>query len=203
MPVQRLLFVPMVASLALALVVAAPAAPTTRITVVGDSVAAELEVQPQARALLARGLDVDLELTACRRLAKESCTVAGVRPPTLLQLIAQRGSSLGAVLVVTVGYNDNDDAFGRTVDEVLAACSRAGVRRVVWLTYRAARHDLLHMNDELRAIARRRHDLTILDWNRYSRSHPSWFAADGVHLTPAGAQGLAAFLHARLPRLLS
>jgi hypothetical protein len=200
--VRRVLLVPTVA-IALVCAQTAPAAAPTRVTIVGDSVAAELNVDPQARSLLSRGgLDVDLELTACRRLAKPSCTVAGVQPPTLLQLIADRGRGLGPAAVVAVGYNDNDTGFTQTVDAVLDAFARAGVRRVVWLTYRAARHDLLHMNAELRAVALRRPQLAILDWNRYSRSHPSWFAADGVHLTPAGAEALAAFLRTQLPHLL-
>ena len=199
---RRLLLVPTVA-IALVCAEAPLAAAPTRVTIVGDSVAAELNVDPHARSLLSRGrLHVDLELTACRRLAKPSCTVAGVQPPTLLQLIAEEGRALGPAAVVAVGYNDNDVGFTQTVGEVLDAFARAGVRRVVWLTYRAARHDLLHMNASLRAIALRRPQLTILDWNRYSRGHPSWFGADGVHLTPAGAEALATFLRTQLPHLL-
>jgi hypothetical protein len=187
---------------ALVAAAAASAAPTPRVTLVGDSVASAVGYVPAARALLSQRLHVDFELSACRRLEHASCTVAGVTPPTLLELVHERGATLGPVVVVTVGYNDNDIGFTGEVDDVLAAMKQAQVQRVVWLTYRAARHDLLHMNAELLAIAQRHPELTVLDWNRHSRTHPAWFADDHVHLTAAGARALASFLAVQLGQLL-
>ena len=34
----------------------------------------------------------------------------------------------------------------------------------------------------------------LIDWINYSRNHPSWFAADGYHLTPTGQASYAAFI---------
>jgi len=191
-----------VACAALAAAVTASAGPAPRVTLVGDSVASAVGYVPAARSVLSQRLNVDFELSACRRLEHASCTVAGLTPPTLLELVHDRGAALGPVVVVMVGYNDNDIGFAGEVEDVLAAMEQAGVRRVVWLTYRAARHDLLHMNAELLAIAQRHPELTVLDWNRRSRSHPAWFGPDHVHLSAAGARALASFLATELPPLL-
>ena len=43
------------------------------------------------------------------------------------------------------------------------------------------------MNDVVRAAAARHPELTVVDWNLYSRSHPDWFQHDGLHLTDVGA----------------
>jgi hypothetical protein len=44
----------------------------------------------------------------------------------------------------------------------------------------------------MRAFAEAHSDqVTILDWPAYSSGHGDWFAPDGLHVTTAGAQGLA------------
>jgi hypothetical protein len=181
-----------------------PARPT--VTLIGDSVADEIAYLSSARALLAQGVRLRLEVAACRRLVAASCTVAGYRPPTALELVQAEGRALGQVAVVAVGYNDYEERFPGDVREVLAALRRAGVRQVLWLTLRANHHDYLAMNETLRALAAGRRDLTVVDWNVHSRSHPGWFKADGLHLTHAGALAMAEFLHralAALPRRAS
>lgn len=47
----------------------------------------------------------------------------------------------------------------------------------------------------------RRHPtrILVLDWVRYTRDRPGWFAPDGIHLGPGGARGLARFLRRALP----
>jgi hypothetical protein len=54
------------------------------------------------------------------------------------------------------------------------------------------------MNDDLQAAAKRHPELSIVDWNVYSRSHPSWFQADGLHLLRAGAEAMATLIHKTL-----
>ena len=169
-----------------------------RVTVIGDSVADELAYVSSARVLLRRGVRLRLQLAPCRRLVEPSCTVAGVQPPTALELIRSLGDALGQVAVVSVGYNDDAYLYRRDVVQVLAALNAAGVERVLWLNLRTARHPYVAMNDELRKIADDEPQLTVVDWNRYSRSHRSWFDSDGLHLTPAGATGLARLLHRAL-----
>jgi len=47
----------------------------------------------------------------------------------------------------------------------------------------------------LRAAGRRHPErVVVLDWVAYSAGHPSWFAPDGLHLGPGGAEGLARLL---------
>jgi hypothetical protein len=173
------------------------------VTLIGDSVADEIAYLASARALIARGVRLKLEVAPCRRLTAESCTVAGYRPQTALELVRDRGRAVGQVAVVAVGYNDYETTFAHDAQQVLAALHRAGVRYVLWLTLRANHHPYLTMNAALHELAGTTPWLTVVDWNRYSRSHPDWFKDDGLHLTPTGATAMARLLHrtlAALPR---
>lgn len=169
-----------------------------RVTLIGDSVADELAYIEPARVLLGRGLKLDFQLAACRRLVEPSCAVAGVQPPTALDVIRTLGRALGSEVVMAVGYNDYELIFARDVHEVLAALRREGVTRVYWLTLREVHRPYVEMNAVLRGIAERDRALTIVDWNRFSRAHPTWFGSDGLHLSPAGATALATLLHRTL-----
>jgi hypothetical protein len=54
--------------------------------------------------------------------------------------------------------------------------------------------------DVVRAGAKRHSKRAVLlDWVVYSHGHPSWFQPDGLHLTFAGAAGLARLLRKALP----
>jgi hypothetical protein len=172
--------------------------PVLRLTVIGDSVADEITYVTSADRLLRHGVRLNLQLAACRRLVEPSCTVAGIQPPTALQLIQYLGPRLGPNVAVSVGYNDDENLYRRDVERVLAALREAGVRRVLWLNLRAERHPYLVMNDALRELATADPQLTLVDWNRYSRSHRAWFGPDGLHLTPAGAIAMARLLHKTL-----
>jgi hypothetical protein len=197
-----------VVAVAAALVAAAsPAAPPdgadNKVTVIGDSVLTSVLWYPAPRSTLQQGLDVDLEVAVCRRLAATSCTFDGVRPPTLVELVAARGRDLGPTVVVVMGYNDREQTFAASVEESVAALRRAGVQRILWATLHAVRHPYVRMNDVLVAASRRHRELTILDWNAYARSHPEWFQNDGIHLYPEGGVALASFLHDAIIRALS
>ena len=49
-------------------------------------------------------------------------------------------------------------------------------------------------NAAIRAAAKRWPQIQIADWNDVSSAKPKWFVDDGLHLSPAGAVGLAKFL---------
>jgi hypothetical protein len=172
-----------------------------RVTFIGDSVPDEISYVASAQALLRQGVHIDLQLAACRRLVEPSCTVAGVTPPTALAVIESMGRRLGPVVVMGVGYNDWQLVYPRDTQLVLAALRQAGVRHVLWLTLREARHSYIPMDDDIRRLARANPDVTIVDWNRYSRSHPAWFGPDGLHLSVAGATAMATLLHKALVSL--
>ena len=65
---------------------------------------------------------------------------------------------------------------------MLAALEAANVKHVFWLTLRAAHHPYVGMNDEIVAAAAKHPEVTVIDWNVYSRSHPEWFQDDGLHM---------------------
>jgi hypothetical protein len=179
---------------------ASPAAsPPTRVTVIGDSIATAVQYQPEAHSLLSRGIELDLQLAVCRRLVGDSCPYEGSKPPTLVELLPSL--RLGSTVVVAVGYNDFEPTFAASVETALQALDNAGVEHVLWLTLRAERQSYLNMNDVVRAAGLRHPNLTVVDWNLYSRSHPDWFQPDGLHLTDVGAIAMATLLHSSLDEL--
>ena len=165
------------------------------VTFFGDSVATALAEDANARRTISQGIDLDLAVAPCRRLEELSCPP---RPPTVLDVIDQLGSSIGPVVVIAVGYNDPEDRYASEVADVLDALQAAKVKRVFWLTLRASRHPYLTMNDAIRAEAAKRPDVSVVDWNLYSRSHPEWFQDDLVHLTSAGALAMATLVNKQL-----
>lgn len=188
---------------------AAPAAPATRggtaslprVTVIGDSVATALAYDAVARAILAEGIELRLELAPCRRVAQESCPYQGERPANVIQLVESLGPALGRTVIVSVGYNDYEVQYAHDLEDALGALRQAGVEHVLWATMRAARHGYVTMNDAIEAAGELHPELTVVDWNLYSRSHPDWFQADGLHLFGTGARSMATLFHSALERL--
>jgi hypothetical protein len=190
------------AAAALAVCLALPAAATPvhlqRVTVIGDSVASAISLSSAATAVLAQGVSLDLELAPCRRVEGEGCPYNGVRPPGAVELIQSLGAKLGPNVVIAVGYNDFEDQYAGNIADALAALKAAGVKHVWWLTLRAAHHPYITMNAAIEAAAQQNSQLTVVDWNVYSRSHPSWFHSDGLHLQPVGAVEMATLIHTAL-----
>ena len=181
------------------LVVAGSAAgagsPPPRVTVIGDSVAAGIHFTPDARDALAAGIDLNAQYAVCRRLTGDSCPYNGTRPPTLVDLASSLGSALGRTVIVAVGYNDYEQTYAENIRASLAALHASGVTRVLWVTLRAERQSYVSMNDDIRSVAAAHPEMVVVDWNQYSRSHPDWVQADGLHLTRDGAVALARLLH--------
>jgi hypothetical protein len=176
---------------------AAPAQPP-RVTLIGDSIAKALEWNEEALKVLGKGIDLQLEVDVCRRLTGKSCPFDERQASTLVELAGALGPRLGQTVIVVTGYNDFEQTFAQSIDASVAALRRAGVTRILWTTLRAARHPYLNMNDDIRSAAARYPDVTVVDWNRYSRSHPDWFQNDGLHLFPAGGLALATLLRKAL-----
>ena len=200
----RRLLLPVVALVALAAVVLPPAGagavPVVRATVIGDSAATGMLWNPKAMKILSRGTDLDMQVAVCRRLTGESCPFEGDRPSTLVQLVRERGERLGPTVVIVVGYNDFEQTFAASVEESVDEARAAGVKRILWATLRAIRRPYLPMNAELWAAAARYPEMTVIDWNRYSRSHEDWFQNDGLHLTRDGGVAMATLLHESIMR---
>jgi hypothetical protein len=168
------------------------------VTLIGDSVADAIGNTNSAIGIVKQGVDMDFEVAACRRVEGEGCPVDGVRPPSVVQLAKSMGSKLGPNVVVSVGYNDYEVQYAQNIDDALAAFKAAGVKHVWWLTLRAAHHPYLNMNDDIAAAAKTHPELTVIDWNVYSRSHPDWFQSDGLHLVQSGADAMATLIHKAL-----
>lgn len=190
----------LVALAALTAAAASPARSTgaQHVTLIGDSVADAIPGDDSAVAILRQGIDLDLEVAPCRRVEGEGCPYLGTRPPSAVQLIQSMGSKLGANVVVAVGYNDFEDQYAGNVEDAIGALTAAGVKRIFWLTLRAARHPYLTMNDDIAQAAAKHPQVTVIDWNLYSRSHPDWFQTDGLHLLGPGAEAMATLIHKSL-----
>jgi hypothetical protein len=166
-----------------------------RVTMIGDSVAASLEYTDTARAILANGVDLRLEMAPCRRVGQASCSYQGVRPLTVIDLVPTLGDALGQTVVVAVGYNDYQAAYPGDIEDALAVLHKVGVTRVLWLTLHEARPAYAAMNDAIHAAAAHHPELAVVDWQLYSRSHPDWFQDDGIHLQKNGAEAMATLVH--------
>src|SRR4051812_24103444 len=191
------------ALVALAALIAAGASPARssgaqHVTLIGDSVADAIPGDESAVAILRQGVDLDLEVAPCRRVEGEGCPYQGTRPPSAVQLIQSLGSKLGDNVVVAVGYNDFEDQYAGNVEDAIDALAAAGVKRIFWVTLRAARHPYLTMNDDIAQAAAKHPQVTVIDWNVYSRSHLDWFQTDGLHLLYPGAEAMATLIHKSL-----
>jgi hypothetical protein len=102
---------------------------------------------------------------------------------------------LGQVAVVHLGTNGPPTT--RDVDGLMAAL--AAVPRVLLVTVRMPRRWEAQTNDTLRAAAARYPAVVVVDWFAYSDGHRDWFASDGIHLKPLGAQAYADLVAAAVP----
>jgi hypothetical protein len=180
---------------------AGSAAPPVRVTVFGDSAATAMAYDPDAKRMLGRGIDLRLEVAACRRLGDTSCPYDGVRPPNVVDRATALGPEMGPVVVVIVGYNDFEANYADNIEQALAAFRKNGVEHVVWLTLRAERQSYLSMNGMITAAAQKHPEMTVVDWNAQARDNPSWLQPDGIHLTPSGAEGMAELVNGALVQL--
>jgi hypothetical protein len=173
----------------------------TRVTVFGDSSATAIAYDPKARAILGTGVDLRLEVAACRRLGNLSCPYDGVRPPNVIERASALGRDLGRVVVVAVGYNDYENTYEENIDETLRVLSKAGVERVLWATLLEQRQSWARMNEMIAAAAKKHPELVVLDWNARARGKDAWLQPDGIHLTPTGAQSMATMINEALVTL--
>lgn len=178
---------------------AAKQTPLQHVTIFGDSVAAVFTWDPTAKDVLARGNRLTLDLPPCGRLIQPGCV--SPPPPSVLKEVELLGRKVGPTAVVLVGYNDDAHVYAAGIGRVLHAMRRRGVTNVLWLTLRAVNKQYRLINEVILGASARFPWLTVLDWNGYSRSHPSWFAADHIHLSSLGGVRLAAFIHRGLKDL--
>lgn len=188
---------------------ATPPADAPLVSLVGDSTMAGMAWTStpgnDPREIVGNAYKLTFDAESCRRIVVASCRGRfGSVPTSVVPLMKTTlKGRLGEALVVMAGYDDS--SITNAVDQVVAEAEAQGVIRVLWLTYRtntnyvlpgglAARTLYGSHNSELTAAAQRHSDLQILDWDGFTANQPTWFAWDGVHLTLAGADGLANFI---------
>ena len=189
------------ASLVLVAGASGHAAADVRVTIFGDSAATAMAYDPSAERILSRGIDLRLELAACRRLGDLSCPYDGARPPNVIDRAKELGTDLGPVVVVVVGYNDYEANYAANIDDAMAVFRKAGVQHVLWATLRAGRQSYVDMNDMILAAAKKYPEITVLDWDGLARNQPDWLQPDGIHRTPEGAEGMATMIDSALVQL--
>jgi hypothetical protein len=192
---------------------AEPVPVTPRVSLIGDSTMAAMQWFSSStldiEGIVGRSYSTTLDAASCRRLVVTSCRGRlGGRPQSVLPLMRSTlAGQLGDVMVVMAGYDDY--SITSAVDQIMVEAHSQGVERVLWLDYRTATTYVLPgggsaravytaNNIELAAVAARRADLRVLAWNSFSAQQTSWFANDGIHLTPTGAVALANFIKSAL-----
>ena len=188
---------------------ATPPVDAPHVSLLGDSTMAGMAWNSTTgndpRDIVGNSYRLTFDAESCRRLVHPSCRGRfGSVPMSLLPLMrATLSGRLGEAMVVMAGYDDA--SISDAVDQVMAEAEAQGVKQVLWLTYRtntayvlpggiAARDLYGSHNSALAAAAQRHSTLKVLDWDKFTVDRSSWFAADGIHLSIAGANGLATFI---------
>ena len=145
-----------------------------------------------------------LSAESCRRTIEQSCVSReGYRSANVIRAMRTLDGELGEVLVVMSGYNDPVGTIDEAIAGVVDEARDQGVGHVVWLSLRTSEDvdysDPQHQssintfrvyNEELVAAAAASGGyLQVADWATHSHGAPSWFEADGVHLTRLGVDG--------------
>ncbi|HEY2311179.1 MAG TPA: hypothetical protein VGH46_08720 [Gaiellaceae bacterium] len=196
----------LLAAVALSSAVAATAAARGQqqlqhITLFSDSSGAALNWDSTAKKIVERGDRVLLELHPCGRLTEPGCLI-GDPPLSVLATVRKLGRRIGPTVVIFVGYNDDPATYRHGLPIVLKALWKREVHHIIWFTLHAVSKQYVDINQAIYAEERKwGPTMTVLDWNHYSASHPSWYVSDGIHMTAVGATGFAIFLHRSLERL--
>jgi hypothetical protein len=169
--------------------------------VIGDSVMAGISLYPSGVPALQAKHTTVLDLKVCRRLVAASCPYQGVAPPNAITTLKSAAGTFTRALVVGVGYNDTTANVAAGVDQIMAEAQRQGIPTVIWFTYQQrGKNAGLYAAHNATLFAKQQQygtRLRVADWNAYSASHNEWFSSTdptGVHLTPAGAAALTAYL---------
>ncbi|MGE0306540.1 MAG: hypothetical protein AB7Q27_12335, partial [Acidimicrobiia bacterium] len=144
---------------------AASPAGRSSVYLLGDSVFAGLSIGTALDGLRAT-YDVTLDAKVCRRTVSPSCTASGQTPDTGVETMRAHRGSLGDVLVVGLGYNDDETRFDVAIDALMAEAEAQHVPRVMWLTMRSDRYAAA--NAALRAAQARHASLLVVDWDAAS-----------------------------------
>ena len=174
-----------------------------RVLLIGDSTLLAVERYNGYRAL--RGFDYVLDAESCRTLGIPSC---GKRPlpPNAVEAIGKAHGTFDDV-VIMAGYDEWWTSFPQSFDEVVTAARAKGARKIIWLTYREgvdyklltgepADESFVKNNETLRAKVASGEfpDVLLAQWYPHAPDDIGWLSKDGIHLTRAGALGVADYI---------
>lgn len=182
---------------------AVPAGPP-RAMVVGDSTL--LAVEAYERLDVFRGFDLVYDAKSCRTIGVPSCAVPPPAPPNVVETVEQAEGPFD-IVVVMAGYDEWWTSFPDSFDDAVQAARDKGATQIVWLTYvespvyrglsESPLTEALTKNNETlrdKVASGDYPDVTLADWNTYVVAHPEWLEPDGIHLTYAGAVGVADYI---------
>ncbi|MBM3664178.1 MAG: hypothetical protein FJW92_00025 [Actinobacteria bacterium] len=165
------------------------------VTVIADSVGAGLDYITGGRAKATGPWSAVFDLKVCRRLVAPPCPP---NPPSTLSVIRSLPTP-GDIVLIHVGHNDAGATYD--IGRVMATLKARGVKRAVWLTLQSIAPSASGVNAAVRTAATRYDWLQVADWSAHSAGR-SWFVGDRDHLTPSGAEALAAFYRAEIAKAI-
>lgn len=99
----------------------------------------------------------------------------------------KNNGTLGNPVVIHIGTNGPVPAS--SYDQMVSIC---GDRYVYFLT--TTNNWQFANRDTILSIGKKYKNVTIIDWEVYSRDHNEYFYYDGIHLTPEGRKGYAEYI---------
>ena len=145
---------------------------------------------------------MQLDIGVCRTLEGVSCPFEGRTVPTLLDVVDTLGPQLGPPW---------SSRWATTIPRTSSpSASRIGQRA----PGRRRQTDPLGRHEAVAAAVHRDEpgarrcggapsQLTIVDWEKLSHDHYSWFQGDGIHLVYDGAVAMATLLNASIKQALA
>ncbi|MBS1837656.1 MAG: acyltransferase [Actinobacteria bacterium] len=110
----------------------------------------------------------------------------------VVQWFVSQGKAPGPIIVHAGTNGTFSDADLDRLFEI------AGSRKVLLVNAKVERPWQDLVNQRLSAAADRHANATLVDWHGLSEDHPEWFAPDGAHLRPSGAQAYADLIRRNL-----
>ena len=91
---------------------------------------------------------------------------------------------------VVLNYGANGDVAESVKNSIM---DQIGDRPVYWLTN--TYHGRLYLNDVLYEYAEKHPNIRVVDWYGYTKDHPEYFVADGLHPTAEGQEAFARLVY--------
>jgi hypothetical protein len=172
---------------------AAPARPGRRLLAVGDSVM--LGARDNILAI-GGGWSISVDVRGCRNptWSGDGCGATDIPSGVDALRSARADGRMGDVVVLSLGNNGPFSAA--QFDEVMAEVR--DVPRVIWFNQHEPRSYEGPNNAVIAAGVERHANAELVDWHALGGANPSWFQADGIHLTHAGRQAMADLVDERI-----